>query len=728
MPKLLICLLACLAVTMPGYAAVIDVEAENVQKREDRIEAYGNVFITGEDIKLKAGYVVYDSVTEDLWAVGDVRLEEKGGEINAEALYYNLRRKDFRLENGSVFIYAQPAIISGDSLTRYGLDQYEGQGIEFTPCLSDPPAWSIAAGSLEVPLERYGQATNARFQIRDFPVVYFPYFLFPVKVQRQSGLLLPVYGNSTDYGTRVGLPYYRVLGRSADATITPNYLSDRGLLVAGEYRYRLDAEQYGEVYVESLVNDARGGEVEEGTILGTIPDSRWLFRSFQTGGNLTWDVRLVSNPDYFRDIGSMYTNPDVWEDTLTLGQGRSLEELVSRGQWLNSARGFSANVSGIWTQDLTVDSNERTLQELPRVTLRMNQRNIPGTQAFVSSTWNTSYVYSRDWIEEVKDTGQVQLFLPFNWFPFLTVTPSYTQYYRDAHITSNPGGFQSDAVRSLWQARSPALTAYYNDSQFFQDNPGLFEDDTYVEIWGRRDITFTTALYSRRFLDGMYHQVVPTAEWTYFSRQNGNYDPSDPDDLFPALFPEDVWEKENKVTLGLNNYIRTRSGRALVEFSLSRIYDYLLDSWDYYEANIVIAPVSWFSLRHLNRFDSPDHRNATIEHWTRLSLRDGRGDELYMSEEYNREDTTTARLGAIVNLVLGFSARTEVSYDFLDNRYINTKQGLTYTSQCWNVELFREVDTSDETIPRDTTIGVTVNLLGLGQVIKTRRSVSGQGE
>ena len=730
MLRFLICLLALVLGGGHGLlAAIVDVEAENVQRKEDRVEAFGNVVVTGEDLSLKANYVVYDTVTEDLWAVGGASIREKGGEISAESLYYNVKRKDFRLENGSVFLYAQPVIMSGKSLTRYGLDQYEGEGIEFTPCLGTPPAWSLAAGSFEAPLEKYGHATDAKFQIRRFPVFYFPYLYFPVKLQRQSGVLLPTVTNATDYGYRVSLPYYRVLDRSSDATFTPSILTSRGLLLSGEYRYRLDAEQYGEVYGEWLPRDAEGGSGTDGTIVETAPDSRWLFRTFQAGGDLTWDVKLVSTPDYFRDIGSLYPSEDIWRDTVaanSTGEGRSLEELLSRGQWSGNARGFTANVSGVWTQDLTVESNGRTLQEIPNVTLRMKQRSIPGTPAFVSSELDLSYVYSRDWIQEFKDRGQLSLFVPLSLFPYVTVMPSYTQYYRGANITSNPGGFQDASVQGLWEARDPTLTASYNDPEFLARNPGLFEDDFYQEVWARREVSLSTTLYSGRFLDGLYHQVAPTATWTHFSRLGGNYDESDPEDIFPQILPGDVWEQEYTVTVGVDNYLRETTGRALAEFSLSRVYDCLLKEWDYYEANVVIAPVSWFSLRHLNRFGREQHPWSTIEHWTRLSFKDPRGDEVYASEEYRDPDTKTGLLGAKVVVGRGFSLRLESSYDFLLHRSIRSRQAAMYAAQCWSVEAFRDVDMSDVDLPRDTTVGVTVNLLGLGQVLRTRRSVSGE--
>lgn len=724
MLKFIVFLLAALWAAVPVSAAVLDVEAENIQKRGDRIEAFGNVIVKGSGIKLTAHYVVYDTATDDLWATGETRLEEKSGEVSAETLYYNVERKDFRLENGTVFIYKQPVVLSGESITRYGEDMYEGNNIKYTPCLGEPPAWSLQTSRFDAPVEKYGNASNVRFQVRDVPLFYVPYLIFPVKLQRQSGLLLPTVSNSSDYGYRIGLPYYRVLGRSADATVTPNYLTDRGLLMAGEFRYRLDEQRGGELYAESLVDDKQGGEEMTGGVLDTIPDSRWLFRASQSGGNLTWDVKLVSNPDYFRDIGSFYGTENPWRNTLAADQGRSLEELVSRGQWNSVLKGFTANVSGLWKQDLTVPSNSKTFQELPRINVRMTQKSIPGTPIYVSSNINSVNIYSLDWTRAIKDTAQVQLNMPLSYFPYITVMPSYTQFYRDAHITDNPEEFQSEDIRLRWEADDTTLTSLYN-SDFFADNPGVLVKDNYHELWQGRGVTVNTTLYSRRFLDGLYHQMVPGVSWAYLSRMGGNYDPNDPDDFFPEFFPEDEWEKENYITVSLANYIRNKTGQSLYEFSLSRIYNYLLKEWDYYEANLVAQPVPWFTARHLNRFASADYPRATIEHWTRLSLKDPRGDELYASEEYNRLDTTTALLGIKAVLVRGFSTRAEFNYDFRLDRFNDFLLALTYTSQCWSINVYRDVEQADIYAPRDTTVGVTVSLLGLGDVVRTKRTVSG---
>lgn len=209
MHRVLILLFAGVFLPVQVAAQVLDVEAEKVVRRGDRIEASGRVVVRGEGILLRANYVVLDTMTEDIWAAGDCHLEEEGGEMDAQILYYNIRRKDFRLEEGTVFVYADPIVISGRTIVRYGEDVYEGEGITYTPCLGKPPDWSIAASSLNAPLEGYGSVYHARFRVRRIPIFYTPYLMFPIKLKRQSGFLFPSFGHSTDTGYRTEVPFYR---------------------------------------------------------------------------------------------------------------------------------------------------------------------------------------------------------------------------------------------------------------------------------------------------------------------------------------------------------------------------------------------------------------------------------------------------------------------------------------------------------------------------------------
>ncbi|MBN1636286.1 MAG: LPS-assembly protein LptD [Deltaproteobacteria bacterium] len=666
-------------------AMTYDVEAERIEKIGETVEAEGNVIITGTEVELRANYVVYNTQTGDIWASGECFLHEENGEINASVLYYNTERRDAYLELGSVFIFDEPMRITGDSIVRYGDDYYIGDRITYTPCLGLPPAWSIQAKHLEIPIEGYGKATHARFNLSNMPVLYIPYLLYPAKLKRQSGLLFPDIGNSTDTGYILGLPIYFVLGRSADFTLKPSYLSRRGLLLSTQFRYQWDVDTMGEIYLEGL-HDKQGGENLEGGVLDKIPDDRWLIKAFHKGTKLSYDINLISHEDYFRDIGTFYdeSGQDVW----AAQRPDDIEELISRLEWHTSGRGFNCNISSQWKQDLTIKDDDETFQILPKLTVRKSLDDIPFTPFRYTAQVSSTRVYSEKWIEAVKDQGDIDISWPIVLYPYLTLRPYVNEIYRDTYIT--------------------------------QDRQ-LYDENTFREHWQERGASIATSLYSRRLESGYYHQIVPGVTWSYLSRYNGNYDENDPYDIYPELLSGEDWEKEFNLELSLENFIRNDRDQSVVDFSLIRVFSYLTKEWDDFEAKVRIRPIKWFYLEHRNTFGrDPLRAYATQEHTTEFNLSDPRGDNLSVVEEYERGYTNSLCLKSIVNLARGFAVKLEGKYDYIDRRYEYYQQSVTYSAQCWQIELIHEVEPSDDDNPRDTTIYLRVNLLGLGDVIQTK--------
>ena len=86
---------------------------------------------------------------------------------------------------------------------------------------------------------------NVFFEVKGVPLFYTPYFRMPdPSVERQSGFLAPVIRTGTDAGLSVGLPYYFALSDHYDATITPVYKSDDGVLMRTEWRQRTRRGSY----------------------------------------------------------------------------------------------------------------------------------------------------------------------------------------------------------------------------------------------------------------------------------------------------------------------------------------------------------------------------------------------------------------------------------------------------------------------------------------------------
>jgi len=687
MPRLAFLIISAIGLLLiPWIArgAMLTVEADEIRKAGTRLEAIGNVVMTGQDSTLKADYVVYDTESEDVWATGDCELHEPRGEVVASSLYYNARRRDLELQNGYALVYAETLKISGQSIRRYGEEFYTGDNVEYTSCLGIPPAWSLNAKSMVIPVEGYADAEDVTMESHNFPLLWTPYLPFPAKLKRQSGLLFPEFSSSSDYGFRFDVPIYVVLGRSLDWTFSPTWLSQRGILLRNELRYCLDYEKYGLLYLETL-NDAKGGEITSTGVLKEIPNERWFFKAEQTGRSYNWDINLVSTPDYFRDIGTFYTSksmPTVVQGDVHNFGDSNLQDLISRAQWVGSYKKLSATLSGQWKQTLVSDDNGDTIQQLPRLTVLQRESDIPSTPLTVSSQVDSVRLYSSDYIEGFKDDAKVELAYPINVYPYFTLRPFIQELYRDTR---------------------------------FSETKDAFPKSTYTELWQERGASLSTTLYSRRFGNDLYHQFIPTATWTRQSIQSGGEDP------FPQFstqfLPSDSVTTLSNLELSFANYLRNNTGNSLADLTVTSTYSYIDELWDLIETRVNLQPVSWFRASLDNKSGrEPKKAYATQEQSFRINFLDDRKDTLYISQDYNRSlDANLVKIGTLLVLTKEIKAGFDTGYDYSQHKYYTTSQSIFYTSQCWALELNRKVEPGNGTlVERKTTWTLLIRLLGLG--------------
>ncbi len=435
-------------------------------------------------------------------------------------------------------------------------------------------------------------------------------------------------------------------------------------------------------------------------MLQTIPEDRWFVKADKGGNNLNWDINLVSNVDYFRDIGAFY-DPKYLKDSMTGGEVNQLDdsnltELISRLQWVNSYKGISLALSSQWKQDLTVKDNGKTLQELPKITARVREKNIPYTPLQVSAEVNSTRIYTLDSIEAFKDNAQTEVSWPLNVFPYFTFRPYVKELYRDT---------------------------------LFSETKDLYPDSTYQEHWEERGASLSTTLYSSRFAGGLYHQVIPGITWTHLSRIGGNYDLNDPDDAFPQLVTGDDWDKTVNMVLSLSNYIRNSQGASLADLSVDSYYNYLTEQWNDINVRATLQPFSWLSASHTNILSKVSGSPyATSAQSTRLSLTDTRGDALTLGGEYHRPDTKLITAGIQAMLMKGLVAGYEVKFNFMDHKFDNQTQTIGYNSQCWAIVAERRVVAQGNITPRKTTWSLNVKLLGMGDILRPGNSNTGAAQ
>ena len=69
------------------------------------------------------------------------------------------------------------------------------------------------------------------------PILAFPYATFPLENRRRSGLLAPYYSQTSQRGFEFGVPYYWNIAPEADLTVTPVFMTKRGVQLKNWGRY-----------------------------------------------------------------------------------------------------------------------------------------------------------------------------------------------------------------------------------------------------------------------------------------------------------------------------------------------------------------------------------------------------------------------------------------------------------------------------------------------------------
>tara|TARA_B100001093_G_scaffold485505_1_gene519906 strand:+ start:206 stop:2872 length:2667 start_codon:yes stop_codon:yes gene_type:complete len=110
----------------------------------------------------------------------------------------------------------------------------------FTSCKKNDncPPWSIDASKIKHDkTKKRITYENAVLKIYDIPVFYLPKFFHPdPSVKRQSGLLPQRINSSSILGSSLTTPYFKVISKSKDLTLTPTWFDGNTEMISTEYR------------------------------------------------------------------------------------------------------------------------------------------------------------------------------------------------------------------------------------------------------------------------------------------------------------------------------------------------------------------------------------------------------------------------------------------------------------------------------------------------------------
>ena len=238
--------------------------------------ATGDVRVLYEGAILEAEEVFLDLDDKTSYARRRVRLLQGRDILYCEELQYHWETQTGSLEQGELLFEDTGYYIRADLLEKTGQDTYAVQGGSFTTCRCPDPddrvPWEMRAGEGEITLGGYAKVKKATFRILGVPVLYIPSGYVPVKMNRESGFLVPGIGSSGNNGWEFLLPYYWAINASYDATFVLEGLTKRGAKPGMEFRYR-PSNGHGRAVESQHAPGYEGGRVPLRSSGGTHPEA-----------------------------------------------------------------------------------------------------------------------------------------------------------------------------------------------------------------------------------------------------------------------------------------------------------------------------------------------------------------------------------------------------------------------------------------------------------------------
>ncbi|KID54678.1 LPS biosynthesis protein [Pseudoalteromonas luteoviolacea] len=289
---------------IPGILPdTIDIQANKVELQgTDSAEFSGDVAVNTSTMTVTAESALIDKRKGLLNASGPLLFQDNYTKVNSSGMYADLSQSEFSLLGAQYELTEQLGRGKAEKL-RATSTQVDLFNSSFTTCPSSTPFWAIEASTISLDKEKgWGETYNTVLKILDTPVIYVPYFTFPIDDKRKSGLLTPTLSSSNRYGAEIVTPYYLNLAENYDALLTPRYMSNKGLQLQGEFRY-LTEQHAGLIATEFLNDDKSEPNLDERYLV------HWQQKSyFNDNWRANIDVTNVSDDNYLTDLGSNYAN------------------------------------------------------------------------------------------------------------------------------------------------------------------------------------------------------------------------------------------------------------------------------------------------------------------------------------------------------------------------------------------------------------------------------------
>ena len=251
--------------------------------------------------------------------------------------------------------------------------------VAFTTCNTENkkcPGWELQSEEfVHDKKNKVFEYKNSWLKVFDKKILYFPFFSHPdPSVERKTGFLPPVYGNSNNFGSWVNIPYFKVINEDKDMTFNPRIYADDKFILQSEYRQAFEKSSLISDF--SLNNDGKNTNTHIYAKLDGKLNSKTKF---------DFKFQDVSNDDYLKIHNLSNSSPLIDNESL-LTTKLNIEKNIDANTNLDT--NFTVY------EDLSKKDSDRFQYILPNFTYTKNiiiPENYNGNFKFISNGFQKNY-------------------------------------------------------------------------------------------------------------------------------------------------------------------------------------------------------------------------------------------------------------------------------------------------------------------------------------------------
>lgn len=657
------------------------IEADQALFKEKGLSVLeGMVIIAKDDTRLSADQATYEKQTQRITAEGNVYFISDGLELHTQKLNFDLATSTGEIQQADYRFSGMNGRGSSEKISREANGVARLTEATYTTCPVDNNTWSIHAKSIELDqTTEEGVARNLSLRIKDTPVLYLPYFSFPLSDKRKSGFLTPTFATNESSGVNISVPYYWNMAPNYDLTVTTNYLSQRGVKLDTDFRY-LSNKQSGSFQYDFLPGDDE-----------YAGKNRYFFdlkyaRVLDQNSELTLDAKGVSDNQYFEDLGTSLESSSIVNLERTLGYK------TQRGDWL-----FSALV-----QDFQVlDSTSEAYARLPQLKFDWHPETVAG-----ETEWDFNGEYTFFSNSSSSDGHR------------LNAEASVRKRFGDnfAYVT-------------------PAVKLQHASYQLDRDSDDQINRSLPT-------VSVDSGLFFERELDGgkLVQTLEPRLYYTYtpFTDQSNIpvFDSSDRTLSYSQLFSDnrftgkDRVEDANRLSTSLTTRLENqKTGREVFRASVGQIYHFDARKVVLSDTDAADEPVEAGTRSELV-FEAAGELNASTRMTTtafvdtndasvtasqfKVNYKDQKERVLNLGYNQRKNDYEAAHISFATPVTESWKVAGGYEHDLENDRMLESVLGLEYRGCCWKGRIAGRKYLQSDNTSYDDAIFVELELKGLG--------------